>query len=147
MTAPEIQTPGWPPRYEPSTGRDHLAGILGWWLATSVATRGQVELEALDLLTDEDLADESILRQLVAIARSGEDLDKADARALLVITGMPSPWAFSMGLTGAVLSARDEIRHDRRVLMADDLARTSSAARRRWLLTAIAALEDSEVAA
>ena len=64
-----------------------------------------------------------------------------------MITGMPSPWAMAMGLAGAVLSARDEIRHDRRVLMADDLARTSSAARRRWLLTAIAALEDSEVAA
>ncbi len=132
----------WPPAHRPASALATLTGTLAWSLGATPVTRGHVDFEGLDVLTDDDLSiAPPILSELVGVARSGSTISKEDAREVLSRTGMPTLDAFVLGLGSVSGVVAEELRSARRVRLADELARTSSSLHRRQLLERLNDLE------
>ena len=132
----------WIPEHSPRGSVDYLIAVLAWVLAAHGWACARPDLGALPAISPEDLAaGPRVLAELVGIARSEDPtLDRSQARQLLSRVGFPDPAA--LDIERAVFVALDDLRACRRIMLADEVARSTSARHRRAAIERLALLEE-----
>ena len=125
---------------------DALTGTLAWSCADSPAVRrlGPVDVEALAPIDLEALGYVSggrMLRALIMRARAGQLLAADDVSDILNAVGWPHAPARTDAIGMAVASVVGRIEAATRVRLADELATSTSTARRADLLRRLADLD------